>query len=329
MKLSQFDWLGQRSRPHYGQLTLWLTLAWALALAGYFALTFPAAQAVGPRLGPISFLSFLPDAILLNSVSMYVCAAVFVAAALCWVAQTFLPWSSWTAALSFTCLLAIRHENANHITHVGHMTNMMLLIYALWYHFYADEIRATLAAGMFWQTPLYPRWVYQLSLVYVCLFYGFSGWNKLLSSGPGWANGVSMQLWVNLWGSDSIWSRLILADRRAAQALQALTLLAEAGAPFALFFPRLRPVIGLALIGFHYGAIAVFGWAFHGNVIAVALVLLPVAGWIQRSVAELERRGWTGRRSVWCSDTRVGRLKRGLLHRFDMLGRFQVKTSDS
>jgi hypothetical protein len=295
MRLSQFDWLGERSRPHYGQLTLWLTLVWALALAGYFAITFPSAKAVGERLGPISCISFLPNEVLRNDASMYVSAAVFFAAALCWAWQTWIPWSSWTAALSFTCLLAVRHENANHITHVGHMTNMMLLIYALWYHFYAGEIRAALQAKVFWQTPLFPRWVYQLSLVYVCLFYGFSGWNKLLSSGPGWANGVSMQLWVNLWGSDSIWSHLILADRRAAQALQAATLVAEAGAPFALFIPRLRLPIGLALIGFHYGAIAVFGWAFHGNVIAVALVLLPAPCWIEWGVAAWERRGWAGR----------------------------------
>jgi hypothetical protein len=293
MRLSSLDWLGTRSRPYYGQLTLWLTLLWALALAGYFVITFADAQAHGPRLGPISFISFLPDSILLNAISLDICAVVFVVAAICWVSQTLIPYSSWAAALSFTCLLAIRHENATQLTHVGHMTNMMLLIYALWYHFYAPDIRAALAAGAFWQTPLFPRWVYQLSLFYVCLFYGFSGWTKLLTSGPGWANGVSMQIWVHLFkASDSIWSQLILDNRYAARGLQAATLIAEAGTPLALFFPRLRPLFGLALIGFHYGAIAVFGWAFHGNVIAVALVLLPTAQWVEWAVRYAERRGF-------------------------------------
>src|ERR1700722_14924160 len=104
MQLSSLDWLGARSRPHYGMLTLGLTLLWALALAGYFVVTFADAQAHGPRLGPISFISFLPDSVLLNAISLYVCAAVFVVAAILWVSQTLVPYSSWTAALSFTCL---------------------------------------------------------------------------------------------------------------------------------------------------------------------------------------------------------------------------------
>ena len=37
-RLSDWDWLGERARPHFGQLTLWALLLLAQPLALYFLL---------------------------------------------------------------------------------------------------------------------------------------------------------------------------------------------------------------------------------------------------------------------------------------------------
>src|SRR5207248_767783 len=169
-----------------------------------------------------------------------VCAVLFVAGSLLWLAQVVIPWSGWLTSLSFTAVVALYVENAVQVTHVAHVTNMLLLLHALWYHFDAREIRASLRAGRFWSTPLYPRWVHALAVCYLGLFYGMSGLLKFLTSGFGWANGVSLQLWTNLWGErGSFWTHLILEHRSVAGAMQAATLLGESSGFLAIFFPRL------------------------------------------------------------------------------------------
>jgi hypothetical protein len=282
--------LGQRSRPHYGQLTLCALLLCALALAGYFVTHHGGGHPRGERAGPATVLSWLPDAVLLEAGTSWACGGLFVVGAGLWLAGRGLPVSSWLAALAFTALAALHLESSSQATHVAHLTNALLLLYALWYHVEGAAIRAACRAGRFWATPLYPRWAYALSVLAVGLFYGPSGLSKLFQSGPGWANGTSLQLWATLWGDpDSPATRLILADRRVAAALQAVTLLAETGALLAVVWPRARVLVGLALLAFHAGQIAVFGWGFHANMVILALVLLPAPAWVGRAVERLER----------------------------------------
>ena len=218
---SILDRLGERSRPHYGVLVLVCTLVCALPLAAYFVLQWPGERPHGIRLRPATLLSFLPDAILLDRRAQMVCGCLFVVGACAWLAHRLLPWSAWLTAISFTAVVALYVENASQLTHVAHLTNEMLLLYALWYQVCSRDIAAALRENRFWQTPLYPRWVYSCSVFAVGSFYGTSGLMKWLTSGPGWANGVSMQLWTRLWGDpSSVWTQLVLDDRRIAAALQ-------------------------------------------------------------------------------------------------------------
>jgi hypothetical protein len=284
-------WLGERSQPYYGVLMLVVLLVSASCLAGYFLTHRVDSALLGERTGPATVLFFLPDAVLRDELLFHACGIIFYASALLWLAQRAIPWSSWLAAGSFTAVLALYLENAHQETHVGHVTTMLLIIYALWYHFYADAIRAALAAGRFWTSPLYPRWVHALSIWYVGLFYGFSGLTKLATSGLAWPNGVSMQLWTTLWGNPhSIWTHLILSHRIVAQGLQWATLIAETSGLLAIVCPRARPLIGLGLVGLHYGIVSVFGWAFHFNGILVGLVFLPFYDWVPRAVAWWDKR---------------------------------------
>src|SRR5262245_52973660 len=101
MRLSDWDWLGERTRPHFGQLTLWALLLCAQPLALYFLLYWQANKTSDLRSGPVTLLSFLPEAVLTSYLSLVVCYGLFVLATLLWASWLWLPGSAWLTALSF------------------------------------------------------------------------------------------------------------------------------------------------------------------------------------------------------------------------------------
>jgi hypothetical protein len=275
------SWIRQRSLPLFGQVSLWVTLACCASLAVYFLTHATHGAPAGPRQWPVTVFSWLPDRILAWPPAQWAFAVVFYACAPLWALRRAVPWSAWLTAVGFTGTVALYVENHVDLTHTSHVACMVLWIHALWYTVEAERIRQATSDGTFWRTPLYPEWAYWLGVGYIGVFYGFSGWLKLLHSGPGWANGVSMQLWAYMWGDPaSPFTAPILKHRWLAQALQAVTLLAEAGAPLALVSRRARVVLGILLIGFHIGAISVFRWGFHSNAVLIALYFLPVREWL-------------------------------------------------
>jgi hypothetical protein len=276
-----------RTRPHYGILVLSSLLLCAMPLAGYFLFAWPGDLPHGGRAGLSTVYSFLPDAVLHDRRTQMVCGFLFIAGAIAWVAHRLLPWSAWLTAGSFTGVVALYVENATQLTHVAHLTNMLLLLYALWYHTCRADIAAALRDHRFWRSELYPRWVYSCSVFAVGFFYGMSGLMKWLTSGPRWANGVSMQLWLRVFARDpdSLWTQLVVEDRRIATILQWVALIGETAGFVAIVSRRLRPWIGVLLIGFHLGQIQLFGWGFHANVVILALVFLPFYEWIPRWVS--------------------------------------------
>ncbi|MBX7220203.1 MAG: hypothetical protein K1Y36_09680 [Blastocatellia bacterium] len=203
---------------------------------------------------------------------------------------------------------------------------MALWICALWYHFYRNQIRQSLQIGTFWKTSCYPSWAGFLGVYYVGLFYSFSGCMKLTHSGLAWANGVSLQLWVSIWGNpDSTWTHLILSYRWFAKALQAATLCFESMAILGLLFPRLRPFLGLALLGFHFGQVTVFGWQFHYNAFIICLYFLPFDRYLPILIEYLKRRSLSARRVIEISPTLAGRLKKGCYSRLDILELYEYR----
>lgn len=286
------DRLGQRTTPHFGQLVLVVLLlaaAWyCRQYAGSYSAGWRAAAWREVRNRPVSVFSFLPDTVLLDERALQAAAWVFYPAAFLWAARRLLPWSSWLAALSFTLVLALHFENKNALSHSTQLTCVLLWLYALWYACCARDVRAADRAGRFWHTPLYPNWVHALALFYVGLFYSLSGLSKLTCSGAAWANGVSLQLWVQLWGDrGSFWAQLVLAHRPLAQALQAATLAAELLALPAVCFRPTRALVGLALVAFHVGTISIFHYTFHANAVLVALLFLPFDRWVPGLLAGL------------------------------------------
>jgi hypothetical protein len=283
-------WLDEMGeRPYYGQLVLVCLLACGSVLCAYFVFYRPEPGPLESHTGPATLLSSLPVGVLRDRTWSYLAGGAFAAGAALWLLRWGLPWSGWLAALSYNAAVALFLENAVQATHVGHLTGILLILYALWYQFYYRDIRAADAAGRFWVTPLYPRWVYRCSVFALGLFYGLSGLSKWMQSGPAWATGLPLQLWVRLFGDpQSMFTHMILADRRVAALLSWATLIGETAGLLAIVSRRARPWIGLLLIGFHLGQIGVFGWGFHANMLFLALVFLPVVDWLPRLIATRE-----------------------------------------
>lgn len=239
----------------------------------------------GPRQTPSSVLSYLPPSLLSSEWPFHVFRAMLWAGMLPWMFGRLLPWSCWTTTIGFIGLWSMHLENTTDGAHVFHASAMMLIVQSFWRTSLAGEIAAAQKAGTLWSTPLYPRWAFWLGLFYLGWFHTLAGLAKFYESGIGWANGTSLQLWVH-WDAYP-WSpaRAIICQHKGlATFLQALTLVFETAGILALA-KRLRPWIGLGLLGFYAGVLITFPYGFQFNAALTALYFLPFDDWIPKWVA--------------------------------------------
>lgn len=279
--------LFERSHPRFGQLVVWVLLSFCLILAAL-----PVHYMTGQRIGPATILAFLPDAVVRTELLYQATRITLVISALLWATQRLVPWTCWITVVSCTALWSLRMENTYHAAHIFNVTNMLLVLHAGWYQFYSLQIRQSRREGRFWTSALYPRWVYLLSVFYIGLFHTWAGLSKLRYSGIDWGNGVSLQLWIHLFGwPGSVASQLLLDHPAIAKAAQSSALLVETLAILALI-PGMRVVVGLALLGLYLGILTTFvDFGFHFNALLVAMFLLPLEPYLNGKVGD-QRRGW-------------------------------------
>jgi hypothetical protein len=249
-------WLLDRATPRFGQITLWLLLSFAVVLA----LT-PIEFDAGPRSEtPATIFSWLPAALIQSSVFFTAVRIVLIVSVILWAAKWFVPWSSWVTVVAFTLMWSLRMENLTNGAHIFNVTNMLLIVHAMWFHFYRDPIRQGVRGGTFFKDRNYPRWVFVL-----CVFY--LGW---------------FHSWVNLFGwKASPFAQVILYDSRLTAVLQNGALVIECLSILAVFHWTLRYAVGLGLFGFYVGVLGTFvDFGFHFNAVLVALFLLPMDRWL-------------------------------------------------
>ena len=284
-------WL-ECSLADFGQLTVWLLVGFALCLACLG----PPHQA-GPRAEVSATLfAFLPEAILRSVVFYQLLRVALIVVALGWAFQRGLPWTPVATSFAFMLLWALRMENVTNGAHIFHVANMLIFLHAAWYYLYRHEIADAKRAGVFWKTRLYPRWVFYLSVFYLGIFHTWAGITKISASGFDWGNGLSLQLWIYLWGwPGSPFGQLVLASRVVARILQTGALVIETFSFLCWFGYWPRIVIGLSLLGFYSGVLGTFvDYGFHFNAILVALFLLPVESWVsaraEQRLSQIENR---------------------------------------
>jgi len=277
------SWLLARHPATFGRVIEFFVVFWAAALCSYLPLTqsservyeTPAndttATILHPFRGPTLMSPMLETGLVVG---------VWIFATL-WLFQRLLPFSAWLTAILFTLAWAVRLENMGKTIHVSHLTALLLWVLAWWRQETMAEFRAARAQGQSWSGLYYPEWVFQSCLVITALFYGWAGWSKLAASGLDWANGISMQIWTRLWGNPNFFAtQWVLESRPISMFLQTLSLALEVFAPLAIL-PIFRTWIGLGLIGMHLGIVTIFGWGFHGNMIFIALLMLPFRQWLE------------------------------------------------
>ena len=267
--------LNRRSLPHFNQLVIWLLLVSAAIVA-----CLPYTVREGERQGHATFLFWLPDSLLDSPALFWLFRGALVAGIILWAANRWLPWSCWLVTLGMAGLWSMHVENTYNTSHIFHMANMLLAIQSIWITSEAAQLKSALASRGFWQTRLVPRWVSLASIAYIGLFHTAAGLSKLAFSGTDWASGTPLQLWTYLWGFP--WSptaQWIVGSRTLARWLQVGTLVIESAGILAIV-PRLRPWIGLGLLGFYAGVLVTFDYGFEFNALFTALYLLPVERWI-------------------------------------------------
>jgi len=272
--------LEERTLPQFNQLVVWTLLVAAATLA-----CLPFDIHPGERGGFVSLLSWLPDAAVQSALVWLAFRAALVAGTVLWLAQRWLPWSCWLTVVGFTGYWSLHVETTHNTAHIFNVTNVLLVLQAIWITADRRLIAERLAAGTLNELPLVPRWVSLASIAYLGIFHTAAGLSKLAFSGGDWANGTALQLWTYLWGhswSPTTW--LILSSRELAAALQVATLVVETAGVLAVF-PRLRTWIGLGLLAFYGGVLATFDYGFHFNALLTGLYFLPCEQLVTRAAA--------------------------------------------
>ena len=271
--MSKLNWLFDRATPRFGQITVWLLLLFAVVLA-FTPIEFDS----GTRSEqPATVFSWLPLSLMQSQIFFTSVRVSLLISAVLWALKIWIPWSCWATVACFTLMWSLRMENLTNGAHIFNVTNMLLVVHAMWFHFYRDEIRSGIQRGTFWEDRNYPRWVFWLCVFYLGWFHSLAGFTKLACCGPTWGNGTSMQLWVNLFGwKASPLAQVMLYDSRLTAVLQTGALVIESLSILAIFHWSLRYLVGFGLIGFYIGVLGTFvTFGFHFNAILVALFLLP------------------------------------------------------
>jgi len=267
-------WLVETSRPFFGQFSLWVLLLASVYLVASLDGGYPHREK-GVTASVIGYV--LPASVFSNEQIFTLCRYSFFAATFCWFFRRFLPISSWLTVILYTVTISFYWENLPWFRHKYILPNWLLLAYALWMHFYQHEIRAARKEKRFWNTALFPNWVYFLSVFSIAIFYTFSGISKLRWAGLEWGSGLSLQIWMTLFGdSRSLVTQLVLSDRLYAMVLQSGALLLECLAFLAIFSRRCRIAIALGLISLHLSIATTFHIDFATNVLLLSVYFLPM-----------------------------------------------------
>jgi hypothetical protein len=271
-RLAGWQRLFARERLVFGQIALWLILLACALLAARFAPP-PAEHA---RTGDlVSVLSFLPDSVLRSHALFHGLRVSFCVLALAWAFGWLLPWSSWGATATFTALMAQAQESSGGPSHSMNLITQVLWVFALWFQLEHAAMAQARRRGDYWHAALQPRWVVLLPIGMIGWLYTLSGMTKLVDSGLGWADGLSMQLWVLAFGRRGPLFDLMIEQRALVAALQWLTLVFETSAVLCVAIRPLRWLAGAMLTGFHFGQQLVFDFPFYGNQLLLVLFLLP------------------------------------------------------
>lgn len=263
--------LAERLPARFGLVALRVTLG----VAGYYALV-SGMHGCGERLHHLSVIGL--SGVELCRVPRLVFSllqVLFALAAVLWAVQKAVPYSAWAATGLFLLVESIRQETSYYSDHQPYTVTMVMVLLCAWYQMERRGIRAAAAEGRLAEAPVLPRWVPVLAIFYLGLTYTLSGIDKLTHSGPAWADGTALRLWlVHSGAAETALGGWIAASPRVALALQTTTLLVETLAILATRTRITSIALGVILIGMHAATTPLFGVYFFGNIVLCAVFLV-------------------------------------------------------
>ncbi len=253
-----FNWFNDR---RFGLLTVRVLLLMTIGMA-----VLPFQPATEEAIGrDVTVLSRVPQTELQDPLVVYGFQAVVVLSSVLWLLNWLTPLSCWVAVLSFAGLSALRIENSTQLCHSYWLVWMLMTVHALWYTFYSSALRGHTTSATNPSVPprrqpdrCYPAWVLWLSVFVLAWFHTLSGVGKWMvvdptgANGWNWADGVSLQLWLQSFGNPN--SRLVqflLQDVNVARVVQQTILGIELAAILAVLSPMFRRLVGVALIAYY------------------------------------------------------------------------------
>lgn len=279
------SWLTDCADLKYGIFSYRILLGITIVI-GFCPIEFSA----GPQNAtPATIFSWLPESLLRSGNFFSAVRILLVASTLLWWFRIWTPFSCWLAASFAVLMWSLRMENLTNGAHIFTVANMLLIVHAMWFHFYHRQINAALElqsnssqSDRSAIRQCYPRWVFLLCVFYLGWFHSLAGLSKIAASGLFWGDGVSLQLWTNLFGwKPSPFGQLLLLDTRLTALMQTGALAIECGCILVIFSRWLRYGFGLAIFGFYLGVLTTFvDFGFHFNALLVAWFLLPVDRWL-------------------------------------------------
>lgn len=269
------DWLIECDSLRFGMMSTYVLLI-ATILIGVSPIEF----SEGPRAKEAaSIFSWLPELLIRNEIFFFSVRIVLIVSAVLWMLRRWVPVTCWTTVLAALLYWSLRMENLTNGAHIFNVTNNLLIVHAVWFHFYHRKIQSAMNSGG--DDRCYPRWVFWVCIFYLGWFHSLAGFSKVACSGLGWGNGISLQLWVDLFGWEgSPFGQLILWNTQLTAWMQTGALVIECASILVIFNRWIRYAIGFGLIGFYLGVLTTFvDFGFHFNAILVVIFLLPV-DWI-------------------------------------------------
>lgn len=167
----------------------------------------------------------------------------------------------------FIFIFAVVFRSSSSLHHNTHLT-AQLLIYStlfIWLmNFNAQtEIKAV-------------NDIYRMGVIsIICIFFFLAGVSKLTYSGFEWVNGYALQCWVSQWGTNTFFSKHILADARISALCQGIAISIELLCIIAVFSKKCRIIIGIFLSVMVAMFCFVFDYLFWHLIILVLFSFIP------------------------------------------------------
>ena len=205
-----------------------------------------------------------------------------------WITRQARRWTFVLAPLTFIMLMSCVVETQYFVRHQSNFAAVAFIVLGAtrFYGAVPDKLQQAAlnkprsrSKDLFASNAL-PKWAFLLMIFYIGISYTMSALTKIHFSGWQWSDGSALMVWLDTWALDpnNFLTQLISGNVYVAAVMQTTTLVVELCACLMLLFPKLRPICGIALVGFHVSVEYLMGFGFYANIFLDFYLLIVCFG---------------------------------------------------